>query len=297
MKQTVDIILITYNSKAFIEKCLNSIFQNQNFQYKFNIVVIDNNSSDNTLELIKYFSNRIKIITNNTNIGFAAACNQGLSITNGKYIFLLNPDTILINDAIKIFIDFLEKGTNKNVWCVGSQLINENNKLMKSFGRYPNLIDVFLEQLGIKTLFRKIPIIKNTFITPYLKDPVIVPFILGCNMFIRRNIFEKVKLFNENFFLNYEEVELAWRAEKAGYKCMILPEAKILHYSGRSFEDLKNYNSHLWYGQLMFFKLTQSKFTFYAAKILHLSGSFMRAIFRFDKFYWIHIKNILSIKL
>ncbi len=296
MENKVDIILITYNSQYFIEGCLNSILQSQNFHYKVNIIVIDNNSSDDTLELLKKFPNRIKIITNNTNVGFAAACNQGLSITDAEYIFLLNPDTILVNDVLKIFIDFMEKENNKNVWCVGAQLFIENGKKSKSSGRFPNLIDVFMEQVGIKRFITKI-FDKVTNNKRYSKDSISeVPYIMGCDMFIRRNIIERIGLFDERFFLNFEEVELAWRAKKEGYKCMLLPDAKIIHYSGKSFPDLKNSFSHLWYGQLMFFKVTQNRYRFFIAKVYHLMGGFSRLVIKFDKFYFSHIKKIWSIK-
>jgi len=114
-------------------------------------------------------------------------------------------------------------------------------------------------------------------------------------MFIRKSVLNEIGLFNERFFLNFEETELSWRANKAGFKSVILPEAKILHYSGRSFIDLKSYLIYLWYGQLLFFKLTQRHSIFIFAKSIHLLGTVLRLIFKFDKYYWNHFKNILSI--
>lgn len=292
----ISIIIVTYNSGKYLAKCVSSIlkiFLINNCE----IIVIDNDSSDNTLEILNLFSNSINIIQNNTNVGFAKACNQGIKIGKGKYIFLLNPDTELLNDSVSIFYNYFEKAENQKSWCTGAQLFDEKNRASKSFGRFPNLLDVFAEQLGIKGIFLKSSYIQKTMRNPKFIQPVEVPYVMGCNMFIRRSVFDDIGLFDERFFLNFEETELAWRAKNAGYKCMLLPEARIIHHSGKSFTDLKSYLSHLWYGQLMFFKITQTKFVFYLAKVLHLFGSLLRLLFKLDNFYWTHAKKIWSIKL
>jgi len=296
MDSKIDIIIITYNSCKHITKCLESIVKNLNLETIYNITVIDNNSSDNTSEILHQFSNSINIIQNNSNLGFAKACNQGIKIAKGKYIFLLNPDTELLNDTVSIFFNYMEQEVNKKIWCTGAQLFDEKKNPSKSFGRFPNLLDVIAEQFGIKGIFMKSSYMQKIFRTSKFIKPVEVPFIMGCNMFIRRSVLDEIGFFDERFFLNFEETELSWRAKNTGYKSMLLREAKIIHYSGKSFFDLKSYLSYLWFGQLMFFKITQTKFVFYLAKVLHLCGSLMRLFFKLDKFYWTHTKKIWSIK-
>ena len=291
----ISVVIVTYNSNNYLLQCIQSILKSQVINIT-EIIVIDNNSDDKSEEIIELIATEIKFIPNKINVGFAAACNQGILLAKGKYVFLLNPDTILLNDILKIFTDFMEMDINKNVWCVGSQLLNENSQFSKSFGRFPNLIDVFSEQFGIKGLILKISFVRKIFRNPNLTKQAEVHFIMGCNMFIRSIVLEKIGLFDERFFLNFEETELAWRAKKAGYKCLVLPKAKIIHYSGKSFSNLKIYLSHLWYGQLIFFKITHSKTVFYTAKLFHLCGSFLRLSIKFDKFYFVHIKKIWSIK-
>lgn len=291
----ISVVIVTYNSENYLKACFNSI-QNSNLIDITEIIVIDNNSVDNTQNLIKEFEYDIKFILNTLNIGFAAACNQGIDLSKGEYIFVLNPDTILLNDSLSIFYNFMENYKNIEVWCVGAQLYDEKNKPLKSFNNFPSITNVITEQLGIKGLLLKIPFIYNSVKYKKLNSISAVSFVMGCDMFIRKTVLDEIGLFNDRFFLNYEETELSWRAKKAGYRSIIHPEATIIHYSGKSFTDLKSYLSHLWYGQLMFFKLTQSRSKFYIAKVFHLLGAFFRVVIKLDKFYWFHLKKIWSIK-
>lgn len=297
MNPIIDIIIVSYNSSKHLTKCLNSINEYHNPGIIYNITVIDNNSSDNTLEILNQFSNSIIIIKNNSNVGFAKACNQGIKIAKGKYIFLLNPDTELLNDSLSIFYNYFEQEGKQKIWCLGAQLFDEMKSPSKSFGKFPKLKDVFIEQFGIKGLLLKILQLRKSIKHKIINQNREVPFVMGCDMFIRRKVLDEIGLFDERFFLNFEETELAWRANNAGYKCMLLPEVKIIHHSGKSFTDLKSYLSHLWFGQLMFFKITQTNLVFYTAKVFHLMGSLLRLLFKLDKFYWTHSKKIWSIKL
>ena len=292
----LSIIIVTYNSGAYIIDCLKSILSKK-FVLPREIIIVDNYSNDDTLLQVKNFSREILILENFSNVGYAIACNQGIKKANGSYILLLNPDTSLVNEVEIIFTQFLEKIENKNVWCVGAQLLDRYGKDIKSFGKFPFVFDVLFEQIGIKRILLRYwdKLTENKRHSNYLNSEV--PYILGCDMFIRKRVLEEIGLFDERFFLNFEETELAWRANKAGYKCMLLPSARIIHYSGKSFKDLKSYLSHLWFGQLMFFKITQSKSVFYTVKVIHLFGSSLRLIIKLDKFYWIHFKKIWSIKL
>jgi len=290
----VSIIIVLYNSEKYIVSCLESIIQfHYNFEYE--IILIDNNSIKNIKHIIQNYKANITFIQNKSNIGFARACNQGIKISNGKYIFLLNPDTVILNNVFSIFYDFMEKKENELVWCVGAQLFDENGEPTKSVGKFPNIIDVISEQIGIKGILLKLLGKKYLRKRDLFEEKETIPFIIGCDMFIKRNALEKIGLFNEKFFLNYEETELSWRAKQYGLKSVILPEAKILHHSRKSFTNLQSYLNHLWLGQLLFFKLTKSHIIYLIAKVNHLFGASLRFVIKFDQDYLTHLKNILSI--
>ena len=201
----------------------------------------------------------------------------------------------MINNSINIFYEFMQMDGNEKVWCVGAQLLDEIGEPAKSTGRFPNLIDVISEQIGIKGILLKLLSSKYLKRRNLFKEQKVIPFVMGCNMFIRHQALEKIGLFNEKFFLNYEETELSWRAKKNGLISMILPEARIFHYSRKSFTDLQSYLNHLWLGQLLFFKLTHHRFIFLLTKAIHLIGAILRFISKFDKNYLRHSKKILSV--
>lgn len=291
---TISIIIVTYNSDKYIVDLLKSIFS---FDYKFliEIIIIDNNSQDDTINKLSIYGKKIKVVSNKFNHGYAKACNQGIKLALGKYIFLLNPDIQLLNNSLNIFFDFLEKKENGNVWCVGAQILDENRNPSKSFGKFPTIFDTFIDQFGIKELALKIPSIKRISNHKQINTNRQVQFVMGCNMFIRRSVLDKIGLFNEKFFLNFEEAELSWRAKKAGFESIVLPEAKILHYYKKSFTDLRSYLIHLWYGQLLFFKITRSKSSFLIAKAFHLCGAYLRFVSMREPLYYTQIKKILSV--
>lgn len=290
----ISVIIVTFNSENYIADCIKSVLK---YTYKFlvEIIVVDNNSQDNTITILNEFKDNIEILFNNKNFGYAYACNRGIQFSKGNYILILNPDTKIKNDVLNYFISFIDSSLNENVWCIGAQLFDEYEKAIKSYGNFPKILDVFLEQFGIKWLMLRIIPKSNIAKKRLHLQNTFVQYVLGCNMFIRKSVLDEIGLFDERFFLNFEETELSWRANKAGYKSMILPKAKILHYSGKSFPDKKNYLSHLWLGQLLFFKLTKNQFIFLISKFLHLFGSAIRWIVRLDNFYLLHLKKIKSI--
>lgn len=118
---------------------------------------------------------------------------------------------------------------------------------------------------------------------------------MGCNMFIRREALDKIGHFNESFFLNYEEVELSWRAKKKGFISIVLPQVIIKHYSGKSFKNLQEYLNHLWLGQVYFFKFTRRKGYYNLIKIIHLIGSSFRYALKMDKNYLYQFRNIKAV--
>ncbi|WKZ70634.1 MAG: glycosyltransferase family 2 protein [Melioribacteraceae bacterium] len=290
----LSILIITHNSEGYIKNCLNSIFASKS-NPDMEVIIVDNFSSDKTLDTIQSTDSPVKIIRNRENIGFAKANNQAMKIAKGKYIFLLNPDTEIDSDALEIFYNYLEDKDNANVWCVGGQLVDENGNPSKSYGRFPNLLDVLIEQFGIKGIALKIFGQKWISRNRWIGNEIIVPFIMGCNMFIRRETLDKIGHFNESFFLNYEEVELSWRAKQKGSKSVVLPQVVIKHYSGKSFTNLKEYLNHLWLGQVYFFKFTRGKVYFKLVKLIHLIGSLLRHMLKMDKNYLSQFRNIKAI--
>ena len=290
----VSIIIVTYNSENYILKCIDSIKKYKN-ALNYEIIIIDNASQDATIRKLESEYKDLTIVNNDKNLGFAKACNQGLTLSNSKYIFFLNPDTILINNVHQILFNYMESPEAKNVWCCGAQLYNENNHLAKSYDKFPTIWDVLLEQIGFKGIILKM---KDRF-DKEEKEKIDenkkkVPFVIGSDLFIRRSVLDEIGSFNETFFLNYEETELAYRAQKSGYNSFIHNGAKIIHYGSKSFNSKKEYLNHLRDGQLNYFKITKHRFYNVLVKSLHLIGAILRIIIKLNFSQVRRIPKIIS---
>jgi len=222
----VSIVLVNFNTKEFTINAINSVFEKTK-GVNFEIIVVDNASIDGSIEAFKNtFGNRIKIIESRENLGFGRANNLAIKQTNSKYIFLLNTDTLLINNAIKILFDFMEQ--NPDAGISGGNLYNAEGDPTHSFK--PKLLK--LENAFFYIFKRYIRrCIKQTKIDDfnYSKMNIKVGFITGADMFIRRIALDASGLFDEDFFMYFEETELTNRLTKNGWFSYSIPSAKISH--------------------------------------------------------------------
>lgn len=275
------VIIVTYNSENYIQQCLSFTTENKN-AIEYEIIVVDNNSDDSTVSILKIEFPEVTIIENNQNVGFAKANNQAIKVAKGNYLLLLNPDTEIKSETIEKFYTFMENDKNKNIWCVGGILFDENNKPMFSFGRFPRLYDVFFEQLGFHIIFKSyyfknILQLNQNIPTNNFK----VDFISGACQFLNLKIIKELGCFDEDFFLNYEEVDLAYRSKIRNLYCYILPSLKILHYGQKSYATNKDFIKNLKISQLIFFK-KRSISKYLIAKYLLIFGTVIRIVINND---------------
>lgn len=234
----VSVIIVSYNSEEILENCINSIIKNT-VNLDYSIYIVDNASTDNSCSLIKSKFPHVNLIENKINVGFGSANNQVLKIVNSKYVFLLNPDTQLLNNAIKILFDFME--INEKIACSGANLYKEDLSLQYAYGNFPSIKKVFFE-FGLNKIF------KNYF-DNNLAEAVLfknnkfaeVPYITGADIMIRKNVLAEIGFFDEDFFLYYEETELQYRIRKSGYQIFLNPQAKIIHLSNISINKMPVY--------------------------------------------------------
>lgn len=211
---------------------LNSVFKKTE-GLNYEIILIDNASTDGSLEFFeKNYKDRIIFIKNNKNLGFGRANNKGIEIAKGKYVFLLNSDTILVNNAIKILFDYIEK--NKKCGICGGNLYNAKMEATHSYLK--KLPDIYFEINYnfnyLKKIFKRIVNKRDDF--NYLSFPIEVGYITGADLFIRRELLKKLGGFDQDFFMYSEEAELTYRVKKLGYRVMSVPQAKIIHLEGKS---------------------------------------------------------------
>lgn len=225
----VSVIIVNYNVKQLIVNCIDSIFK-QTVGIDFEIIIVDNASTDGSKELFEQ-RNEIVYIYNTVNQGFGKANNIGIQRAKGRNIFLLNPDTLLVSNAIKILSDFLD--ANQDIGACGGNLYNEYMQPVHSYRmRLPSIL---WELNGLSyNLLDKLCWGKN-YQFNHTGKPKEVAYITGADLMIRRSVLDHTGVFSSHFFMYYEETELSFRIKKCGYHIFSVPDAKILHLEEQSF--------------------------------------------------------------
>jgi len=232
----LSVIIVTWNSQSYIRPCLDSMFsQAQDLE----IIVIDNDSRDSTLNTLREYGTRIKVIENHNNLGFARAVNQGLKLVSGDFIILLNPDTVLTPGALGSMSGFLAE--HPDIWALGPQLLNMDGSVQHSCRQFPDGWIILYEFSGLSRLFPKSRIFGRwrmgyfDHLTPTEVDQP-----MGACLMIRKKVLDKVGLLDEdNFPMFFNEVDWCRRINQAGGRLYFLPQAKVFHHHGVSTRRIK----------------------------------------------------------
>lgn len=239
----VSIIIVNYKTSGLIRNCVRSIMD-KTHGLTYEVIIVDNNSESNFKETIlediaEDKSDLLRFIALPENIGFGRANNEGVKVANGRNIFFLNPDTLLINNAIEILSSFLDN--HPKVGACGGNLINGENKPSISFKRYLPGIFWELDDL-LNTIPQKI-IYGKSKIYNFSGKPINVGFISGADLMVKKEVLDSVGVFSPDFFMYFEETDLCTRIKKAGWKIMNVPEAKICHLESKSFSETTAWES------------------------------------------------------
>lgn len=227
----VSVILVNYNTSKLTQAAIRSVYEKTE-NVKYEIIVVDNASIDNSVDDIKLAYPSVKVIVNKKNIGFGRANNLAMSQAKGKYFFLLNTDAYLMNNAIGIFYQFMEDKTNTMVSVVGGHMFRENGNECVSAANFPNF------KLFVKGSFWKHFYNQSFYKNEKSKGlperkliPYEVDYVSGADFFVRKSIIKTIGGFNKRFFLYFEETELCLRIRRKiqNSKIMIVPQAQIVH--------------------------------------------------------------------
>ena len=247
----ISIIIVNYKVKEYIIPCIESIYKHTSKSLRYEILVIDNNSNDGSIDAIKSQFSDVKIYENTENIGFSKAVNQGAETAIGKYIFILNPDTKLIEDSISILFTFLEK--NETVAVVGPALVTESGIKQQSYWKEPTLINTILSIYHLDFLNYK----KN-YRNEIGDKTILVDSISGGAFFVQRDVFQNLNGYHPNLFW-MEDIDFCTKVRKLDNKIIYYPETKIIHYGGKSAEkNLHIAISNQLLSKIKYFKLHHS---------------------------------------
>ncbi len=233
----VSIIFVNYKTKVLTINAIKSVIEKtEGIEYE--IFVVDNASHDGSIEEIELTFPNINIIKSSINGGFGYANNLAIRQARGKYILCLNTDTLLVNNAIKIMFDFMEKEEHKNIGVCGGYLINKDNVPCNAGGNLPSLANIFWK-FGLRNLFKNY-YIKHLCITidsDKIAEIGNIGYITGADIFFRKSVLDLVGFFDETFFMYYEETDLCKRIKDAGYDIKFVENAKIKHLENQSIDN------------------------------------------------------------
>jgi GT2 family glycosyltransferase len=237
MNTDVSIIIVNWNTRDILRNCLASVYE-QTRDIICEVIVIDNASSDGSTEMVKREFPQTILIANTENRGFAAANNQGMRIAQGRYILLLNSDTVVLDGAIQKCVVFAEQHPEAAV--TGCRVLNPDRTLQPTCFMYPSLLNLVLSSTYLYKLFPR-----NTFFGRELmswwdrSDMREVEVVTGCFMLVRKNAMDQVGMMDESYFMYAEETDWCYRFHRAGWSNLFYPGAQIIHLGGQSSRQIR----------------------------------------------------------
>lgn len=231
----LSVIIVNYNVRFFLEQCLLSVEKAMRaIDNNGEVWVVDNNSVDGSVEMVRERFPHVKLIANKDNTGFSKANNQAMRIANGEYILLLNPDTVVEEDTFKKVIAFMDE--HPDAGGLGVKMVDgKGNFLPESKRGLPTPETSFYKIFGISRLFQKSKRF-NRYYLGHLSNAHTheIEVLSGAFMWMRKTALDKVGLLDEAFFMYGEDIDLSWRIIQGGYKNYYFPETTIIHYKGES---------------------------------------------------------------
>jgi GT2 family glycosyltransferase len=229
----VSVIIVSYNTREMTLACLASAYT-KNRSVSMVAIVVDNASSDGSAAAIAERFPQVRLIASERNHGFASANNLAAREAQGKYLLLLNPDTVVLNRAIDNLVEFAEQYPEAGIYG-GRTLYGDGTLNPTSCWRAPTLWGLLCRALGLDNAFKGSALFNRDAYGGWQRDTVReVDIVSGCFLLIRREIWDELGGFDPEFFMYGEDWDLCMRARKLGYRSLFCPEAQIIHYGGAS---------------------------------------------------------------
>ena len=231
----LSIVIVSWNVRDLLRRCLNSILDT-GCSILVEVIVVDNASTDGSVEMVETEFPGVHLITNADNRGFPAANNQGIAVAQGRYVFLLNPDTELVGDALATMVTFAD--AHPDVGIVGPQLLNSDGSVQSSRRRFPTLATAFFESTWLQSCSPP-RALERYYVLDRPDDAVQdVDWVTGAALLARRKAIQQVGPMDEGFFMYSEELDWCRRFRETGWRVVYLPAARIVHHVGKSSEQV-----------------------------------------------------------
>jgi GT2 family glycosyltransferase len=242
----ISFIIVSWNVRELLKRAVQAILDDTS-EPEIEIIVVDNASHDGTVEMLRaeFASTRlstgpkVRVLANKENVGFTRGNNQGLEIAQGRFLFLINPDTQIQRGATRALLEFMDAPENARVGIVGPQLVYADGSLQSSRRRFPKFSTALFESTKLEQWFPR-----SKLITDYrllnTDDSAIqdVDWLVGAAMFVRREVYEQIGGLDERFFMYSEELDWCYRTKQAGWRVVYFPHARVLHHEAKSSEQV-----------------------------------------------------------
>jgi len=230
----VSIVIVNWKTPELLARCLDSIRNNDHGFKEFEIRVIDNDSGDGSVEMLEKNYPHVLLTANDDNVGFSVACNQAIPDCQGKYVLLLNPDTLVTTDAISIMADYLD--ANEDTGAVGPKVLNSDGTLQLACRRaFPSLKASFFRLTYLSRLFPNTKLFAEYNLGHLDPDELAeVDALSGSCMMVRKDVIDRIGLLDEEIFMFGEDIDWCWRIKEFEKKIIYIPNSVIYHAHGAS---------------------------------------------------------------
>jgi GT2 family glycosyltransferase len=246
----ISIIIVNWNTRDLLSQCLESVYATVR-DLTFEVVVVDNASSDGSAEMIRERFPQARLIENDVNSGFARANNQGIAQSHGQFLLLLNSDTILQAEAVAKMVAFMKAYPMAGI--VGAYIRNPDGTPQRCFGAFPTVVSESICAWGLDS---RLPFARWFVARPIEPNGHLeTDWVLGAALMIRRKTLEQIGVLDENYFMYSEEIDLCYRVKKAGWRNFILGTAHIIHLGGQSTRQMSaTMKAQLFLSKLRYFR-------------------------------------------
>lgn len=255
----VSIVLVCWNNRDYLELCLRSLYESD-LHYRFDVVVVDNGSTDGSQAMLREKFPRVHLLQNHDNVGLGKASNQGIEATRGRYVLLLNNDTLVNARSLDALVEFME--AHGDAGGVGGRLLNADGSFQAGYADFSSLWQEFLIATRLGDLFW-------AGYPSHAHDGRVksVDWISSACLLLRREALDQVGLLDEEYFIYGDETDLQYRLKRAGWKVYYLPHVTTIHYGGRSMNRWRR-RKMVYRGKMLFYQKNYGPFRTMALRAL-----------------------------
>ena len=269
----LSIIIVSWNTAWFLENCLSSILVNPPTS-PFEIWVVDNASTDDSPRMVRDKFPQVQLLESIENVGFARANNQAIQRCTGKYVLLLNPDTLVGSGALQDLVDFLD--TTPEAGAAGAKILNPDRSLQIASHPRPTLSRELWRLFHLDSIFPYAEYPTSKWETNQAQE---VDVLIGACLMLRKDALDQVEFLDEDYFMYSEEVDLCYRVQRAGWRLFWVPQAEVTHFGGQSTQQVPTEMFlNLYHGKIKYFRKHDGWLAAQVYKLILMIASLSRLV-------------------